>query len=101
MLILECSKGCYRRTDGSVSISFRNFLGEGIKSGLVCEVASLEMDNVYKLLSQTVKCGLIRRVAYDGNGLIRRVAYDGNGLIRRVAYDGNGLIRGWPMMGMV
>jgi hypothetical protein len=30
MLILECSQGCYGRTDGSVSISLRNFVGEGI-----------------------------------------------------------------------
>ena len=38
MLILECSQGCYRRTDGriegrtegSVTISLRNFVGEGI-----------------------------------------------------------------------
>jgi hypothetical protein len=30
-LILECSQGCYGRTDGSVTISFRNFVGEGIK----------------------------------------------------------------------
>jgi hypothetical protein len=32
MLILECSQGCYGRTDGSVTISFRNFVGEGITS---------------------------------------------------------------------
>jgi hypothetical protein len=32
MLILECSQGCYGRTDGSVTISLRNFVGEGIKS---------------------------------------------------------------------
>jgi len=31
MLILECSQGCYGRTDGSVTISLRNFVGEGIK----------------------------------------------------------------------
>ena len=39
MLILECSQGCYSRrdgrtegwTDGSVTISLRNFVGEGIK----------------------------------------------------------------------
>jgi hypothetical protein len=30
MLILECSQGCYRRTDGSVTISLRNFVGKGI-----------------------------------------------------------------------
>jgi hypothetical protein len=34
-LILECSQGCYGRTDGrtegSVTISLRNFVGEGIK----------------------------------------------------------------------
>ena len=35
MLILECSQECYGRTDGrtngSVTISLRNFVGEGIK----------------------------------------------------------------------
>jgi hypothetical protein len=30
MLILECSQGCYGRTDGSVTISHCNFVGEGI-----------------------------------------------------------------------
>jgi hypothetical protein len=30
MLILEWSQGCYWRTDGSVTISLRNFVGEGI-----------------------------------------------------------------------
>ena len=34
MLILECSQGCYGRTDGrsdgSITISLRNFVGEGI-----------------------------------------------------------------------
>ena len=30
MLIIECSQGCYGRTDGSVTISLRNFVGEGI-----------------------------------------------------------------------
>ena len=30
MLILEFSQGCYGRTDGSVTISLRNFVGEGI-----------------------------------------------------------------------
>jgi hypothetical protein len=30
MLILECSQGYYGRTDGSVTISLRNFVGEGI-----------------------------------------------------------------------
>ena len=32
MLILECSQGYYGRTDGSVTISLRKFVGEGIKS---------------------------------------------------------------------
>ena len=31
MLILECSQGCYGRTEGSVTISLRNFVGEEIK----------------------------------------------------------------------
>ncbi len=29
MLILECSQGCYGRTNDSVTISLRNFVGEG------------------------------------------------------------------------
>ena len=32
MLILECSQGCYGMTDGSVTISLRNFFGEGTKT---------------------------------------------------------------------
>jgi hypothetical protein len=32
MLILEGSQGCDGRTGGSVTISLRNFVGEGIKS---------------------------------------------------------------------
>ena len=32
MLILECSQGCYGRTDGSVTISLHNFVGEGLIS---------------------------------------------------------------------
>ena len=35
MLILECSQGCDGRTDGSVTISLRNFGGEGIKSLII------------------------------------------------------------------
>ena len=31
MLILKCSQGCYGRTDGSITISRCNFVGEGIK----------------------------------------------------------------------
>jgi hypothetical protein len=30
ILILECWQGCYGMTDGSVTISLRNFVGEGI-----------------------------------------------------------------------
>ena len=30
MLIIKCSQECYGRTDGSVTISFRNVVGEGI-----------------------------------------------------------------------
>ena len=30
MLILKCSQGCYGRMDGSVTISLRNFVCEGI-----------------------------------------------------------------------
>ena len=37
MLILECSQGCCGRTDGSVTISLRNFVGEGIKRRYLIE----------------------------------------------------------------
>ena len=30
MLILECSQGCDRQTEGSITISLHNFVGEGI-----------------------------------------------------------------------
>ena len=45
MLILECSQGCYGRTDSSVTIylSLRNFVGEGIKK-------QLATDNFYNIL---------------------------------------------------
>jgi hypothetical protein len=45
MLNLECSQGCYRRTngrmDGSVTISLRNFVGEGIikQQGTIEEIS--------------------------------------------------------------
>jgi hypothetical protein len=35
VLILEYSQGCYGRTDGSVTIFLRNFVGEGKKLDLV------------------------------------------------------------------
>ena len=41
MLILECSQGCYGRTDGSVTISLRNFVSEGIISFKVIKVQLL------------------------------------------------------------
>jgi len=40
MLILECSQGCYGRTEGSVTLSLRNFVGEGIMSERVIIMAS-------------------------------------------------------------
>jgi hypothetical protein len=47
MLILECSKGYYGRTDGSVTISIRNFVGEGIIN--VSVKGQLRMDDPEKL----------------------------------------------------
>ena len=41
MLILECSQGCYRRTDSSITISLRNFVGEGIITWASYEPVSL------------------------------------------------------------
>ena len=61
MLILECSQGCYgRTTDDSVSISLRNFVGEGIikiyKSCFVRKLTTvIILYNVCKKLPQK-KC---------------------------------------------
>ena len=65
MLILECSQGCYGRTevqkegrtDASVTISLRNFVGEGIKKGrgvkyiksLVCKTPIVKVDKNNKM----------------------------------------------------
>jgi len=38
MLILECSQGCYGRTDDSVTISLRNFVGEGINTRFLYQI---------------------------------------------------------------
>ena len=50
MLILECSQGCYGRTegrtDGSATISLRNFVGEGIIKNSYCTKG----ENLIKLL---------------------------------------------------
>ena len=49
MLILECSQGCYGRkdgrTDGSVTISLRNFVGERITSLIINASSELTGDN--------------------------------------------------------
>jgi len=59
MLILECSQECYGRTDGrkdgSVTISLRNFVGEGIKKtmkriALTCS----QLLKVYTLVKEEI-----------------------------------------------
>jgi hypothetical protein len=42
---LECSQGCYGRTDGSVTISLRNFVGEGIIIGKSKKYNGLKTNN--------------------------------------------------------
>ena len=51
MLILECSQGCYGRTDGSVTISLRNFVGEGITSSV-----QIFFNSVNTLISLYLTC---------------------------------------------
>jgi hypothetical protein len=41
MLIIECSQGCYGRTNSSVSISLRNFVGEGIKKSCMWSITKV------------------------------------------------------------
>jgi hypothetical protein len=50
MLILECSQGCYRRTDGSVTISLRNFVGEGIKNQLWFDITQWIGENASMII---------------------------------------------------
>ena len=45
MLIPECSQGCYAVTDGSVTISLRNFVGEGIIRLLAINAFKLRQQN--------------------------------------------------------
>jgi hypothetical protein len=71
-LILECSQGCYgrtegNRTDGSITISFCNFVGEGIKSSFNFKMVSdtkygvwledIKRNFNFKMVSDT-KCGV-------------------------------------------
>jgi hypothetical protein len=64
MLILECSQGCYGRTDGSVTISLHNFVGEGITTieQMRSFLNDMELDTKYEphrvtmLASSVVDC---------------------------------------------
>jgi hypothetical protein len=60
MLILECSQGCYGRTDtqkdGSVTISLRNFVGEGIiRSVKYCNIHLHIYKFIYSIEVTTVQ----------------------------------------------
>ena len=50
MLILECSQGCDGQTDGSVTISLRNFVGEGITSRGYLNLLYLNSQTIYLIL---------------------------------------------------
>jgi hypothetical protein len=53
MLILECSQGCYGRTDGSVTISLCNFVGEGIIKCIEHEKMQIQFKICYIPITQT------------------------------------------------
>ena len=54
MLILECSQGCYGRTDGSVTISLRNFVGKEITKiqPILIQLSRLSMDTIPEPLNR-------------------------------------------------
>ena len=54
MLILEWSQGCYGRTDGSVTISLRNFVGEEI----------IKVTAMSKIYSKDTRLFLFFRIAF-------------------------------------
>ena len=49
MLILGCSQGCDRRTEGSVTISLRNFAGEGIIIHQMYQYMYVNSDQLHSL----------------------------------------------------
>jgi hypothetical protein len=57
MLILECSQGCYGRTDGSVSISLRNFFGEGI----IRQDEFEETKGVIRIINRKIENAMVKR----------------------------------------
>jgi hypothetical protein len=57
MLILECSQGCYGRTDGSVSISLRNFFGEGI----IRQEEFEETKGVIRIINRKTENAMVKR----------------------------------------
>jgi hypothetical protein len=57
MLILECSQGCYGRTDGSVSISLRNFFGEGI----IRQEEFEETKGVIRIINRKIENAMVKR----------------------------------------
>ena len=57
MLILECPQGCYGRTDGSVSISLRNFFGEGI----IRQEEFEETKGVIRIINRKIENAMVKR----------------------------------------
>ena len=60
MLILECSQGCYGRTDGrkdgSITISHRNFVGEGIIKDTMNKYIASMIQQQNRLFSKRMFC---------------------------------------------
>jgi hypothetical protein len=107
MLILECSQGCYGRTDGSVTISLRNFVGEGIiKQQWTIEEISIFSNSSHLEwragLSDTILKGTHPRTIPGRFGLIWFRGFRGEDLnvkvydVRRTPSDGKSSLGLWP-----
>jgi hypothetical protein len=74
MLILECSQGCYGRTDGSVTISLHNFVGEGI----IMTVLMVETDIITCMAASpiVIKPKTIKLVFVAKHAALRRKSKD-------------------------
>jgi hypothetical protein len=107
MLILECSQGCYGRTDGSVTISLRNFVGEGIiKQQWTIEEISIFSNSSHLEwragLSDTILKGTHPRTIPGRFGLIWFRGFRGEDLnvkvydVRRTLSDGKSSLGLWP-----
>jgi hypothetical protein len=107
MLILECSQGCYGRTDGSVTISLRNFVGEGIikQQWTIEEISIFSNSSILEWragLSDTILKGTHPRTIPGRFGLIWFRGFRGEDLnvkvydVRRTPSDGKSSLGLWP-----